>query len=328
MISVIATGPLNTVQDLGRRGFRNIGVGTAGAMDEVALSVANLLVGNEENAAGIEVQTFPFELRFESDARVAVTGAFSDRSTLGKARLNPWWGGAVQAGGSLVLAHPQRGARSYVAISGGLDVPLVLGSRSTHLRNGFGGLEGRQLAKGDRLALGSTAATHALDFGVVPPQVALPLSSSEGALTIRIIRGADFEIFPRTAQHGFLHSEWKITPQSDRGGYRLQGEPLLLESATELRSYGVVPGIVQVPPSGHPIVQMADANTAGGYPRIAGVIEADLWRLAQAQIGSRLRFTEIDYPDATKAVRQLEAYLADIRSTVEALESAWRRRTA
>jgi len=324
---IVATGPLNTVQDLGRRGLRNIGVGTAGAMDELALRIGNLLVGNDENAAGIEVQTFPFELRFDSDARVAVTGAFSEKSALGGGRLNPWWALPVRAGDALTLAQPQRDARSYVAVGGGIDVPIVLGSRSTHLRNGFGGLEGRSLVKGDLLALGSARTARALEIGIVPPEAALPLSSPGEASTIRVIRGADFDIFPQAAQRRFFQSDWKVTPRSDRAGYRLQGEPLLLESPTELRSYGLVAGIIQVPPAGHPIVQMADANTAGGYPRIAGVIEADLWRLAQAPIGSRLRFVDIDYSGATRAARELDAYLKDVRRTLGTLESATIRKT-
>lgn len=327
MIEVVSSGPLNTVQDLGRRGYRNIGIGTAGAMDEPALRIGNLLAGNEEGAAGIEVQTFPFELRFERDIRIAVTGAASDRNRLGGRPLPPWWSVLARAGEILTLMHPQQGARSYVAVNGGIDVPVVLGSRSTHLRNGFGGFEGRSLARGDRLSPGQGTAPVVFEAGVVPPEAALPSERIDGALAVRVIRGADFEIFPQEARRRFLATDWKITSQSDRAGYRLQGEPLLLAAPLELRSYGVVAGIVQVPPAGHPIVQMADANTAGGYPRIAGVIEADLWRLAQAPLGSSIRFVEIDYPRAVAAMQPFAGYLAEIRRSLKTVEGAMPRRT-
>lgn len=327
MIEVVTSGPLNTVQDLGRYGLRNIGIGTSGAMDDPALRIGNLLVGNDEAAAGIEVQTFPFELRVERETRVAVTGAWSDRSNIDGRSLLPWWGVIARAGQTLTLMHPQRGARSYVAVGGGIDVPEVLGSRSTHLRNGFGGFEGRSLAKGDRLPLGPFSQQATPEMGVAPPQAVMPAQCIGDALAIRIVRGAEFEVFPEAARQRFLSSDWKITSQSDRTGYRLQGEPILLAEPLELRSYGVVAGIVQVPPSGHPIVQMADANTAGGYPRIAGVIEADIWRLAQAPLGSRIHFVEMDYPSAVSAMRPLADYLTEIRGTLGTLEGAMLRRT-
>ena len=139
MIEVVASGPLNTIQDLGRQGLRNLGISTAGVMDDVALRIGNLLVGNDEGAAGIEVQTFPFELRFERDTQIAVTGAHSDRSRLKKTPMMPWWSFIARAGDLLTITHPQQGARSYVSVGGGIDVPEGLGSRSTHLRNAFGG---------------------------------------------------------------------------------------------------------------------------------------------------------------------------------------------
>lgn len=322
MIEVVASGALNTVQDLGRRGLRHLGISTAGAMDELALRAGNLLVGNAEGAAGIEVQTFPFQLRFAADTPIAVTGASSERSSLGARRLLPWWCHLARAGETLTLMQPQRGARTYISFGGGLDVPEVMGSRSTHLRNAFGGFEGRGLAKGDRLALGAGVAGGFTEIGIAPPDTKIAAVAPGAVLAVRAIPGADHELFPETARRALWTIEWKITSQSDRTGYRLQGEPLLLSEPVELRSYGVVAGIVQVPPAGQPIVQLADANTAGGYPRIAGVIEADLWRLAQAPLGSRIRFVEIDYPHAVEAVRPVADYLADIRGTLDIIRGA------
>ena len=165
-----------------------------------------------------------------------------------------------------------------------------------------------------------------VEAGVTPPHAILSDGQPGGELSVRAIPGADFETFPEAARRAFFESDWKITSQSDRTGYRLKGEPLLLDEHMELRSYGLVAGIVQVPPSGQPIVQMADANTAGGYPRLAGVIEADLWRLAQAPLGSRLRFIQIDYPDAVAALRPMADYLADVRHTIRTIRGALLRR--
>lgn len=326
MIEIVACGGLNTVQDLGRRGLRRLGIGTAGAMDELALRLGNLLLGNDEGAAGIEIQTFPFILRFAAGTRLAVTGAHSDRSRLGTRPLLPWWAYRAQAGETLLVARPLRGARTYLTFAGGLDVPVVLGSRSTQLRDGFGGLDGRGLVAGDRLGLGPAPAIDPPEMGVLPPDAAIPpVMRQSGALAVRAIPGADHEAFPDEARRALWTTEWTITAQSDRAGYRLSGEPLLLERPMELRSYGVVAGIVQVPPAGQPIIQLSDANTAGGYPRIAGVIEADLWRLAQAPLGSRIRFVEIDYPRAAEAARPVETYLAEIRDAVDLARRATRR---
>ena len=310
------SGALNTVQDLGRTGFRHIGVSTSGAMDELALRVANLLVGNDEAAAGIELQTYPFQLTFLADARVAVTGASSPLTRLANKALPPWWARNVRAGETLVVAQPTHGARSYIALAGGIDVPSVLGSRSTHLRSGFGGLEGRALAAGDRLGLLPAPSWSPLDAGVLPPPIAMPGLSEGDVLKVRALRAADYDVFPRAAQAALWETPWTITAQSNRAGYRLKGQPLLLDEPMELRSYGIVAGIVQVPPSGLPIVQLSDANTAGGYPRIAGVIEADLWRLGQARLGSRVQFVETDYESAVAAMRPLEEYLVAIRDTL------------
>lgn len=320
MIEVIATGALNSVQDLGRKGHRSIGIGTSGAMDDLALRIGNLLVGNDENAAGIEVQTFPFHLRFLAGTRIAVTGASSTETRLGGKRLPPWWSCQAVAGDTLAIAHPSVGARTYVVFSGGLDVPTVLGSKSTHLRSGFGGHHGRALEKGDRLTLGAATPRGGVEMGVVPPESALQETGPGGCLAVRAIPAADYDLFPEPARESLWTTEWTITAHSDRAGYRLKGEPaLLLAEPMELRSYGVVAGIIQVPPSGMPIIQLSDANTAGGYPRIAGVIEADLWRLAQARLGSRIRFVETDYGGALEAIRPVSDYLASIRSDVRAV---------
>lgn len=319
MIEIVATPPLNTIQDLGRFGARHHGVGCSGAMDALALVAANALLGNREDAAAIEIQTFPFVARFVRDTTFALTGADA-QARLDGAPVPPWWTASARAGQSLALDPPRIGARAYLALAGGFDAPFVLGSRSTHLRSGFGGLDGRALRAGDILRAAPDGARRKDAFGLVPPQFVDPPAICEDdprALALRVIRAGDHDLFPPDMQQRFWRTSWKISRHSDRAGYRLSGPPLLLPAPVELRSYGLLSGIIQVPPSGEPIIQLADANTAGGYPKIAAVIDADLWRLAQAQPGSFLRFVEVDHAVAAEATQKIDAYLAAIRKVIE-----------
>ncbi|MFT3690898.1 biotin-dependent carboxyltransferase family protein [Paenirhodobacter sp.] len=325
MIEILATGPLNTVQDLGRFGYRNIGVTTSGAMDPLALRAGNILLGNAEGAAGIEVQTFPFRLRFAEDGAVAITGA-DCRPVLDGVPLPPWWALPVRAGQVLELTAPVSGARCYLTVAGGIDVPVVLGSRSTALRGDFGGLDGRALQPGDRLACGASACRLPPGgLGVVPPETALaahfPERDESGTLILRALHSGEHDLFGRDAER-FWTQEWKISAQSNRTGYRLSGTPIHPDAPVEMRSHGLVPGVVQVPPAGEPIIQMSDANTAGGYPKIAGVIEIDLWRLGQARIGSRIRLKRVDTATVLAAEQAVEAWLSDIRHTAAMVTDA------
>lgn len=317
MIEIVDTGPLNTIQDLGRPGYRDIGVTASGAMDPLALKIANLLVGNDEGAAVIEVQTFPFRLRFRGAKAFAVTGGGS--AAVDGAILPPWWSQTADAGQVLELLPSPASARAYIAFAGGVDVPLVLGSRSTSLRGAFGGIDGRFLKNGDALQLGKPAGTvlPADGLGVVPPATALSTLfpvAPDGTLLIRALPAGEHDLFGADAER-FWSQSWKISSQSDRTGYRLSGEPVRPTAPVEMRSYGIVPGVVQVPPGGEPIVQMSDANTAGGYPKIAGVLEADLWRLGQARIGSRLRFVRSSHTEARALDMVIATYVNDVRNT-------------
>ena len=296
MIEVLQTPPLNSVQDLGRFGVRHLGCGTSGVMDPLAFSAGNRLLGNGSDAACIEVQTFPFRVRFTVEADFAVCGADSG-ATLDDRALPPWWATRARAGQQLTLRPPRHGARAYLNVAGGIDVPLVLGSRSTYMRSAFGGFEGRALQEGDRIAtLTPACGPHwapAGGLGALPADAALPPLRPAGrddVLCVRVLPAGDLDLYPPEAQRIFWQTDWKITFQSDRAGYRLSGAALKLPAPVEKRSYGLVNGIVQVPPSGQPIIQLSDANTAGGYPKIATVIDADLWRLGQASAGSFLRF--------------------------------------
>ncbi|TWB02364.1 biotin-dependent carboxyltransferase family protein [Bradyrhizobium stylosanthis] len=318
MIEILTSPAFNTIQDLGRHGARRFGVSTSGAMDPVALAAGNALLGNDDNAAGIEIQMFPFRLRFSADATFALTGA-DHEATLGGSSVRPWWCTRAKAGDVLAIGTLRRGARVYATFGGGIGVPRVLSSRSTHLRAGFGGLDGRALQAGDVLPLGGSPckADGRFDFGAVPPDVAIAGSgrADDRVLRIRVMRAGEYELFSEAMQATFWSTCWKISARSDRGGYRLSGGKLTLDAPVEMRSHGVVAGVVQVPPAGEPIIQMSDANTAGGYPKMAAVIQADLWRLGQAAPGSFIAFSEVSYQDAVAAMAPVNDYLAKLRAT-------------
>lgn len=318
MIEIIKTGLLNTVQDLGRSGFRHIGVSVSGVMDALALRAGNILTGNDENAACLEIQLFPFRVRFLQDASIAITGA-DCRATLDGEALPPWWGCAVKQGQELELHFPRSGARSYLCVAGGIDVPVVMGSRSTALRGSFGGLEGRWLQKGDRLPIGPTGALPlpVSGMGIEPPAVAMASlfpCADDGVVQLRAIPSGEYQLFAADHQR-FWQQRWQVSMQSNRTGYRLSGEPIMPAKVVEMRSYGLVPGIVQVPPAGEPIIQLSDANTAGGYPKIAGIIEEDLWRLGQVQPGQFIQLIKSDAQEAIRVAAGIERWLMRLRDS-------------
>lgn len=317
MIEVIATGGLATIQDLGRRGALKWGVGTSGAMDDLAVAAGNILLGNPDDAAAIEVQIFPFRIGFQEDMAFAVTGADCD-ARLDDLAILPWCAHHASAGQVLHLGLPRRdgwaASRAYLCLAGGVDVPSVLGSRSTQLRGEFGGLEGRALRAGDKIATEPFRAAGAR-VGLNPPALAMPLMV-DGLPAVRVLRAAEYEAYTPQAQASLWSEPWRISPQSDRYGFRLEGTPLMPKAPLELRSHGIVPGVIQVPHGGQPIVQMRDAQPSGGYPKIGTVIEADLWRLGQAPIGSRIRFVEATWDDAVAAQDANDRWLAEARRLV------------
>jgi biotin-dependent carboxylase-like uncharacterized protein len=321
VIEILSASALATVQDLGRPGALRWGVGTSGAMDPLALAAGNLLLGNDEGAAAIEVPVFPFQVRFTADCAFAVTGA-DGAARLDDEPLLPWWTHEAKAGQVLQLGVPRqdgawRASRAYLSLAGGIDVPQVLGSRSTQLRGAFGGLAGRALRRGDTLHAGAPGAGRCITgFGLAPPALALPLQV-DGFSAMRVLRAAEYDCYTEVSKASFWSQPWKITAQSDRYGYRLAGTPLEPIAAIEMRSHGIVPGVIQVPPGGQPIVQMCDAQPSGGYPKIGTVIEADRWRLGQAPIGSRIRFVETSWDEAITALDQTQRWLAEVRRLVD-----------
>lgn len=318
MIEILTTGKLNTVQDLGRRGWLAIGVSPGGAMDMPALETANLLLRNDPAAAAIEVALFPFRFRVHADVEIAVTGADCDVVIDGLAWPS-WWAMPARRGQAVALELPRAGARAYVAFSGGIDVPLVLGSRATDQKSGFGGLNGDGLSRGDRLGLLARQSGRALPqggMGAAWGDGPLVADHRSGPIVIRVLPAAEYESFTGQAREALVSTDWTVTPEANRMGMRLAGIGLSLVSPLELHSHGIVPGTIQVPRSGQPIIQLADANTCGGYPKIATVIEADLPRLAQAPVGSALRFAVTTQDEAVEALRSQRTALGRLRADV------------
>ncbi|MEO6281659.1 biotin-dependent carboxyltransferase family protein [Roseateles sp.] len=303
MIEIIRAGPLATVQDLGRPGWRDRGLSLCGALDEFALQAGNLLVGNPPGTAALEFTLGAATLCFHTDTCIAVTGTDTDASLDGQP-LRAWWRQRVRAGQTLKLAAPHERMRSYVSVAGGIDLPEVLGSRSTDLKGGFGGLDGRALRDGDQLPLNAPPALPARTVGMRPP---------EWTPAVRVLPGPEHQDFTTTAREAFWAGDWTVTPQSNRMGYRLAGPVLQRERGEELASHGVLPGVIQVPPSGQPIVLLADAQTTGGYPKIGVVIRADLWKLGQLRLGARLRFLPCTHAEALAALREQRLLLDQMR---------------
>lgn len=314
-VLVRSAGFLTSVQDLGRTGFRQSGVPVGGALDSHALRVANALVGNNDSAAGLEVNLGKLRLRFE-DGRVVAWCGGSFAVRINDEDLPPGHAGRVGKDDELLMVAPDAGARAWLAISGGIDVPFVLGSRSTDLRGNFGGHEGRNLRDGDVLALGRG------DLGIASwkderiSQWSAPATWAARTHRdhfLRIVRGAHWERFTPEAQDFLVANTFTVTPDSDRMGARLDGPELTRIDPADLLSEAVAPGTLQVPPDGKPILLLGDCQTIGGYPRIAHVITVDLSIAAQLWPGEAVRFHEVSLAEAQGLLREREEDFARFR---------------
>lgn len=315
MIVIERTTALSSVQDAGRFGALHFGVGTAGVMDPLALALGNALLGNQPDDAVIEIPLFPFRLRFTADSAFAISGGDS-QATLGERRIPPWWVAQARAGDVLTLHASRYSARSYLHLPGGVDVPSVLGSRSTQLRGEFGGFHGRGLQQGDVLAAARVSAGTAAEFGIPSPRLSLS-DDPAGVPAIRVLPAAEYHAFTPASVARFWQQAWRISPQSNRYGYRLDGEGLVAKVPLEMRSHGIIPGVIQVTHSGQPIIQMRDAQPSGGYPKLGTVIDADMWLLGQVPVGRHVRFVEVDWQQATEAGQQQQRWLTQLCQRID-----------
>ena len=322
-VTAIRAGFLTSVQDLGRAGFREFGVSPGGALDPHALRVANLLVGNDESAAGLEITFGGLRLRFSDNRIVAWCGGeFSAR--IGSAPLPAGHAALVHAGEEFSIDAPIAGCRGWIAISGGIDVPFVLGSRSADLRAGFGGVNGRPLRDGEEFSLGrnSIRATRLIEelrtTKIAPWKPPHDWSSTaRREPVLRFVRGTDADRCAPAALEIFSGERFFVSPDSDRMGVRLDGPRLERSDGVDLLSEAVAPGTVQVPPSGNPILLLNDCQTIGGYPKIAHVIRLDLGIAAQLRAADSVRFREVSLVDAHRAIFERECDLEQFRRGIE-----------
>ena len=305
-VIVERAGFLTSVQDLGRAGYRQFGVSPGGALDSFGLRVANLLVGNDEGAAGLEITLGGLRLRFEDERVVAWCGGEFDVH-IGSRALPAGHAGSVRPGEKLKIGAPKVGCRAWLSISGGIYVEPVLGSRSTDLRASFGGFEGRSLRDGDVLSLGmcpgAPAPTKGISSWTAPHDWILP---SKRGPTLRFVRGIDWPRFNHVMVQRFTEQEFAVSPDSDRMGVRLEGPELKRVDESDLISEAVAPGTIQVPPSGNPILLLGDCQTIGGYPKMAHVITVDLGVAAQLRAGDRVRFSEVSLTEAQRLLLERE----------------------
>jgi antagonist of KipI len=293
--------------------LRQFGVSTSGALDSFALRVANLLVGNGERAAGLEITLGGLQLRFDDERIVAWCGGEFDVH-IGSTALPAGHTAFLRAGEELKFGRPQIGCRCWLAVSGGIDVPLVLGSRSTDLRANFGGFEGRTLRDGDVIPLGprprSATPATGISSWTAPHDWASPAKRDP---ILRFVRGIDSSRFNDVTIQHFASEAFTVLPDSDRMGVRFDSPELQREDNVDLTSEAVAPGTIQVPPSGKPILLLGDCQTIGGYPKIAHVITVDLGIAAQLRAGDHVRFSEVSLADAHRLLLERERELERFR---------------
>ncbi|MBO9187525.1 biotin-dependent carboxyltransferase family protein [Rhizobium sp. L80/93] len=282
-LEIHGTGPMTTVQDLGRKGLQHAGVSGAGPMDGPSFRIANALVGNPATSAALEFAAVGGRFTVTRPVRFAVTGGDVDVSIDGS-KVHPWESHHLLPGMTLAIDALRDCVWGYLAISGGIDTVPVLGSRSTHLRTGLGGYEGRRLEIGDRLPLGDAAPL---------PNLALRQPFRRSGGPIRVICGPQDDYFSNAAVETFLEASFVVSAARDRMAQMLDGPPIAADGGHDIVSDGTSAGSIQVPSSGRLIVLMAERQTTGGYPKIATVASVDLPRLAQAVSGRSIRFARI-----------------------------------
>jgi antagonist of KipI len=310
-LEVLQPGAFTTVQDLGRYGYQKYGVSISGAMDRFALRVANLLAGNEEREAALEATVVGPKLRALRNLRVAFSGA--DLSAQVNGKPAPMWS-ALEIGKGEVISfgYPKSGCRTYLALHGGIDFPVVMGSRSVHTRSKLGG-EGRALIKGDVLGVKEPERSMAEErtFPVLPVDQ-VPVYGK--AWEVRVVFGPQGDYFTGKGIETFLNSEYTITPQSDRMGYRLKGPKIEHRAGPDILTDATPPGSIQVPGDGMPIVLLADGQTTGGYSKIAVVTSVDQDLLAQAKPGDKVRFRRVTVVEAHRLLGEMENKIREIKN--------------
>jgi biotin-dependent carboxylase-like uncharacterized protein len=294
-IAVVAAGLSTTVQDFGRPGQGPAGISPSGAADPVALRLGNLVVGNPPDAAALEMTLTGGSFLFHKPCSIALAGSDFPATLAGKP-IDIWRAYSVQAGDTLSIGATRSGARCYLCIAGGILVPPFLGSASTHLASALGGFEGRALRKGDELYIGESPQPFA-------PRAISPatISAWSNRNLLRITDGPQSDWFPDFPLQTLCSAEYRVTEESNRLGLRLEGPALRATTAGELITEGVPLGALQITPSGQPILLFVEQQTTGGYPKIANVISADLFRIGQLRPRDIIHFARVSLAEARTA---------------------------
>ncbi|WP_235849042.1 MULTISPECIES: biotin-dependent carboxyltransferase family protein [Bacillaceae] len=304
VFEVMESGLHTTVQDLGRYGYQQYGISPAGAMDDVSYQLGNILLGNPRNAASLEITMVGPTLKALKDTIISITGANLSPSLDGKT-VDMWRNILVEKGQTLRFGKPVAGARAYLAVIGGIHVPEVMGSKSTYVKGNFGGMNGRPLAERDIVE----ASNVPTDYKSMTRKKLSKDAQPSFLGKIRVVQGPQWDHFTEGAIHDFLNSPFTITNQSDRMGYRLQGNmgiALRDQGRKEMITDPVAKGSIQVPKNGSPIILMSDRQTTGGYPKIANVISAELYKVAQRLPGEQIVFEKVSVVEAQRQWRNRE----------------------
>lgn len=304
---ILNAGPLSTVQDLGRFGVMKNGFTQSGAMDQRSAKLANLLVNNDMDCAVIEMTLMGITARFDGDYIIAVTGGdFGSVINDVPVKVNKAY--RVKRGDVLKMGYAKSGVRAYLAVSGGVNVPPVMNSRSTNLKSAIGGYKGRKLMNGDIVEVFDTDVS-----GLRIDNAELAPYDYSHDITVRAVLGPQDEMFTADDIKSFFSTAYKVTPQADRMGIRLDGKALQSKNGVDILSDGIVFGSVQIPKNGMPIVLMADHQTTGGYAKIATVISVDLPLLAQAKPGDVIRFEQVTVKEAEKSAKRESKFYNKLR---------------
>jgi len=306
-IDVLKPGFQSTIQDLGRNGFSHYGISKSGAADDLSIRLGNLIVGNNENAASIEMTLVGGEFKFDIDSTIVLTGskfaAMIDNKSIPFNEIVK-----ISANQTLSIGQTMEGARCYLAVKGGIDVTNVFSSKTTHLTSKMGGIDGRALIKDDQLMIGKSMT------GVAPIVYNNILDINMSKLLI--IKGIQENYISKLTWKKFLNQEYKVSNLSSRMGIRLEGESLNLENNNEIITEGVPLGAIQLPRSGNPIISFVEHQTTGGYPKIANVISSEMHKVGQLKPGDKFKFELISLDEAEKLHFERENFFDEMKNNV------------
>ena len=305
-LEILRAGLQTSIQDLGRFGAAHLGISASGASDNLAMRIGNLIVGNPENTTAIEMTLTGDTVLFHSDAFIALAGSIF-KIDLDEKPFPFWSGTYIQAGQVLTIGSTLNGARCYLCVRGGLQVKKIINSASTHLTSGMGGLNGGILKKGDQITFGNLG------------HVMQPIKNMENypftnTATIRATKGLQWDWFDNQNRKLFFEKGYQVSTLSNRMGLRLSGQSIFSSKGSEIITEGMPLGAIQIPGDGQPILSFVEHQTTGGYPKLANVISADLYKVGQLKPGDQFKFQLIDFPEAEKARLEQEKYILSLKT--------------